>query len=71
MTFGQKVRSKRKLQRFSQQYLSEKTGIPQTTISDWENDKSLPNVVEAHKIASVLECGISDLLEDFVPTGTG
>lgn len=70
MTFGQKMRSKRKLRGVSQQYLSNKTGIPQTTISDWENDKSLPNVVEAHKLASALECTIPDLLADLAPTGT-
>lgn len=70
MTFGQKMRNKRKSKGISQQFLSKEIGIPQTTISDWENDKSLPNVIDAYKIANALECSIPDLVDELPRTGT-
>jgi putative transcriptional regulator len=70
MTFGQTIRAKRNSKGFSQQYVSGKTEIPQTTLSDWERDKSLPNVVEAYKIASVLGCSLNALVKNLQSTGT-
>jgi len=69
MTFGQIIRSRRNSKGFSQRYVSTKTKIPQTTLSDWETDKSLPNVVEAYKIASALGCSLNALVKDLSPTG--
>jgi len=64
MTFGQNLRGIRQAKKFSQTKLFEKTGFPQTTISDWENDKYFPNIIEAQKLARALHIKISMLLKD-------
>ncbi|MCC5465775.1 helix-turn-helix domain-containing protein [Pelosinus baikalensis] len=62
MTFGENLRKIRKGKRISQTKLFSETGFPQTTISDWENDKYLPDVMEALKLAAVLKVTLSKLL---------
>ncbi|MHB8156387.1 MAG: helix-turn-helix transcriptional regulator [Desulfocucumaceae bacterium] len=37
---------------------------PQTTISDWETGKLLPDIGEAVKIATALHIRVTDLLEE-------
>lgn len=64
MTFGQNLKDFRHRKNISQTKLFQKTGLPQTTISDWENDKYLPNIVEAQKIAKALDVRLSKLLGD-------
>lgn len=41
--------------------LRQKTGIPQSTLSDIENGKSIPNIKDALIIAEALNCRIEDL----------
>ncbi|SFM26283.1 helix-turn-helix domain-containing protein [Pelosinus propionicus] len=62
MTFGENLRKIRKEKKISQIMLYKKTGFPQTTISDWENNKYLPDVMEALKLAAVLKINLSQLL---------
>ncbi len=62
MSFGENLRKIRKGKRISQIKLSSETGFPQTTISDWENDKYLPDVMEALKLVAVLKVTLSKLL---------
>lgn len=64
MTFGQNLKDFRHRKNISQTKLFQKTGFPQTTISDWENDKYLPNIVEAQKLAKALGVRLSKLLGD-------
>jgi transcriptional regulator with XRE-family HTH domain len=64
MTFGQNLKDFRHRKNISQTKLFQKTGFPQTTISDWENDKYLPNIVEVQKLAKVLGVRLSKLLDD-------
>jgi transcriptional regulator with XRE-family HTH domain len=64
MTFGQNLKDFRHRKNISQTKLFLKTGFPQTTISDWENDKYLPNIVEAQKLAKALGVRLSKLLRD-------
>jgi transcriptional regulator with XRE-family HTH domain len=61
--FGTKLRYLRKQLNISQQKLGEKTGIPQTTISDWENNKYLPDINDAAKLAAALKVTLTELLE--------
>lgn len=60
--FGKRLRNYRKRQKLSQQVLGQMINKPQTTISDWETGKLLPDIGEAVKIAAVLDVGITDLL---------
>lgn len=64
MRIGYKIRELRSNLKISQSTLGKKAGIPQTTISDWEKGKSLPNVEEALKLANALEVSIADLIEE-------
>ncbi|WP_368490802.1 helix-turn-helix transcriptional regulator [Clostridium sp. BJN0013] len=61
--FGKKLRQVRTKLKWSQAFLSKKTGIPQTTISDIETGKSIANVEQALKLSQALEVPISKLLE--------
>ena len=61
--FGTKIRYLRKKLNLSQQKLGEKINIPQTTISDWENNKYLPDINEAVKLAAALGVSVTELLE--------
>lgn len=64
MKIGSKIREFRTNLNISQSTLGKKTGFPQTTISDWERDKSLPNIEEVLKLAYALEVPISDLIDE-------
>lgn len=46
----------------SQREFSDKTGIPQSTISDWRGKKLNPNADRILKICEVLEISVQDLL---------
>lgn len=60
--FGTKLRYLRKQLNITQQELGKKINIPQSTISDWENNKYLPDIDKAIKIAAGLDIPITKLL---------
>ena len=62
--FGKRLRNYRKRQKLSQQVLGQMINKPQTTISDWEPGKLLPDIGEAVKIAAALDVRVTDLLEE-------
>lgn len=56
-TLGQKIKAARKARTISQQQLAAETGVPQTTISSWENDEKIPlyKKVALNKVLDFLE----------------
>jgi len=56
VSVGESVRIIRELQGFSQNRLSELTGIPQSTISAIENDRVKLGVERAKVLARALDC---------------
>ncbi len=56
VTVGESVRIMRELQDLSQNQLSEKSGIPQSTISAIENDRINLGVERAKTLARALRC---------------
>jgi transcriptional regulator with XRE-family HTH domain len=62
--FGVRARYFRKKRGLSQQELSQMIDKPQTTISDWENGKYLPDVNDAVKLATALGVNLTDLLDE-------
>ncbi|QDX92026.1 XRE family transcriptional regulator [Brevibacillus laterosporus] len=64
MSFGKSLRKYRKLSNYSQIDLSKKTNIPQTTISDFENEKYLPNIRQGFLLATALGVTLNDLYEE-------
>lgn len=61
--FGKRLRIYRKRQKLSQQVLGQIINKPQTTISDWETGKLLPDIGEVVKIAVALDVKVTDLLD--------
>ena len=59
---GSKIRTIRTLKGFSQEYMSERLKISQTSYSDIENDKTKINLDRIHEIAAIFEMDINDLL---------
>ena len=67
MTLGTKIRYYRNHQKKSQKDIAVRTGIPQTTLSGWENDKSEPTISDAKKLAIALGVTVNELLDDKIP----
>ena len=62
MSIGNRIKHKRKELNMTQKELSDMTGIPTTTISDYEKDKYEPNATNILKISDVIKCKISWLV---------
>ena len=56
VSVGESVRIMRELQELSQNELSERTGIPQSTLSAIENDRVNLGVQRAKVLAKALKC---------------
>ena len=60
---GERIKHQRKhVLKISQGELSNKTKIPQRTLSDWERGKSIPNVYNTEIIAEALETTLQFLV---------
>lgn len=64
MSIGTKVRQYREAKNWSQEDLAMRLDTTQTTISNIESDKNIPNSLLLNKIAQELEVNINDLLND-------
>ena len=64
MKLSDKLRKQREIKKFSQEYISKQTKIPQTTISDFENGKYEPRASDLIKLAQVLEISITELIDN-------
>ncbi len=62
MTIGQNIRFLRKEQDLSQTQLAEKLGLSQDTISLWELDKALPDVLSVIKMAKIFNVSTDYIL---------
>lgn len=60
--FGRRLRRVMTVRGITQDELSEKTGIPQTTISRYLCGKVTPSIFKVYQIAKVLECCVDDLM---------
>ncbi|GEN72817.1 helix-turn-helix domain-containing protein [Chryseobacterium lathyri] len=64
MSIGTKVRQYREAKNWSQEDLAIRLDTTQTTISNIESDKNIPNSLLLSKMAKELEVDINDLLND-------
>lgn len=71
LSFGEKIKSARKLKNLTQRQLADKIGAAHNSISDWENDKNKPDPDTIELLCGVLEITPNYLLasssEDFSP----
>ena len=54
----------RKEQGLSQKQIAEELGVRQSTVSQWESGKNLPDILTAQKLALLYGVSIEALLED-------
>ncbi len=45
--------------------LSKMTGISKSTLNNFENEKTSPNLLQLEKISAALDCEITELFEQF------
>ena len=64
MGFNEKLRNLRKVRGLSQSMLSKLTDIPQTTISDWETEKTSPDLKQLKILCDVLNVSVIQLIDD-------
>lgn len=64
MQLGEKIKALRLGHKMSQTELGRKALIPQTTLSDWERSKGIPNVEEVKRLAKALGVTVAELLDD-------
>ena len=56
-----KIKEFRKKKKLSQEYIAEYIGVKQNTISQWENEERKPNVLQALKLAEILDTTVESL----------
>lgn len=52
----------RKKSKLTQQELADRMQVTKSTISNWENGYSNPNLEKAIRLAAILECDVKDLI---------
>lgn len=62
-SLGERLKDYRKQAKKSQKFIEAETGIPQNTLSGWENDKSEPTISDARKLAVALGISLVELIE--------
>ncbi len=63
MEIGNKLKVARKNKGLTQEYVSEKLGISRQTLSNWENEKSYPDIVSIIEISDLYDISLDELLK--------
>jgi len=53
----------RKSRGMTQEYVAEKVGVDQTSVSQWEKGKTKPRVDTLIKLAELFECSVDELVK--------
>ena len=56
-----KLKEIRKIKNITQREIASKLKIKQTTISEWENNNTVPNLKTAYKLADYLKVQVIDI----------
>lgn len=64
MTLGEKIIELRKRSNLTQERLSEELDISRQTLSNWENDITSPDIIQAKNIANFFKISLDDLLDN-------
>lgn len=62
MNFGEQIKKIRKDRNLTQQGIAEKLGISRQAVSNWENDKNLPDIEMLIKMSQVFHITLDELL---------
>lgn len=64
MKLGKVLKEKRQLNRWTQDRLAEELQVSRPTISSWEGNKTLPDIMNLLKISTLYGCSLDDLLKE-------
>lgn len=62
MEFGERLKMIRRDLELSQRQLAKLSGVPQTSISTWELNKSVPSLDALYSLADALQCTVDYLI---------
>lgn len=62
-TLGDRIRSKRIARKLSQQFVARQMGVKAPSVAQWESGRSRPDLARLPKLAEILGCPLTDLLE--------
>ncbi|MDE6761547.1 MAG: helix-turn-helix domain-containing protein [Lachnospiraceae bacterium] len=64
MEIGKKLKSTRLQKGFTQEAVAEKIQVSRQTISNWENEKSYPDIVSVVNLSNLYEISLDELLKE-------
>ena len=64
MNIGQKLKNTRVAAGLTQESVAEKIGVSRQTISNWENDKSYPDIINVIALSNLYSISLDELLEE-------
>ena len=63
MEIGKKLKDARIKTKFTQEEIAEKLNVSRQTISNWENEKSYPDIISVIELSSLYSISLDDLLK--------
>ncbi len=63
MEIGKKLKDARIKAKFTQEEIAEKLNVSRQTISNWENEKSYPDIISVIELSSLYSISLDDLLK--------
>ena len=63
MEIGKKLKDARMKSGFTQETVAEKVNVSRQTISNWENEKSYPDIISVIELSSLYSISLDDLLK--------
>ncbi len=63
MEIGKKLKDARMKSRFTQETVAEKINVSRQTISNWENEKSYPDIISVIALSDLYSTSLDDLLK--------
>lgn len=63
MEIGKKLKDARMKSGFTQEMVAEKINVSRQTISNWENEKSYPDIISVIELSSLYSISLDDLLK--------
>ncbi|WP_333649730.1 helix-turn-helix domain-containing protein [Lacrimispora sp.] len=64
MNIGQKLKNTRMAAGLTQESVAEKIGVSRQTISNWENDKSYPDIINVIALSNLYSISLDELLKE-------
>ncbi len=63
MNIGRKLKEARMKMKFTQEMTAELLHVSRQTISNWENEKAIPDIISVIKLSEIYDMSLDDLLK--------